>query len=403
MAREPGARGLCPGGPRGVPGRGGGGRGGPLEAPEGALAVALPEPRRAGAVLVALARAVPLAGPLRHLKRLRRGPSGGLHALLCTRRPLTWGGWGPTEAEVGEGAVVERGTKAGGVPALPAAVAAVLQELGLECATVEEVLVPGRAPVSAEEAAEQSKALWPMAYKPAVRIGPALSALAERCLLAPRGAFDGEPAAAAGGTWVSEAQAARRWLERVAEKAGAASDAGGDANAAIVVSSRGFLLGEGVDATRGPGGNPLRHAVREALDSASAAVAAGAPAAGVAGTSSASDEVSGEGGKKRRLEDDSKGVRGGAKGCSTGTGYLLTGSDLYVLQEPCVMCAMALVHARVRRVFFCIPDPEHGMLGGHFPLQSLQGSHLNHYYEVFYWPLASGAVSQGRAPGAPDA
>ena len=52
------------------------------------------------------------------------------------------------------------------------------------------------------------------------------------------------------------------------------------------------------------------------------------------------------------------------------------------------MCAMALVHARVRRVFYCIRDSEHGMLGGHFPLHSLQGSHLNHYYEVFHWPLA---------------
>ena len=81
-------------------------------------------------------------------------------------------------------------------------------------------------------------------------------------------------------------------------------------------------------------------------------------------------------------------MRTGSRGGGAGGGDLLTGSDLFVLREPCAMCAMALVHARVRRVFYCIRDSEHGMLGGHFPLHSLQGSHLNHYYEVFHWPLA---------------
>ena len=123
--------------------------------------------------------------------------------------------------------------------------------------------------------------------------------------------------------------------------------------------------------------------MREVLDAAAAAAAAGdsrsasAPAAGT-----------GERGRKRRLpgreDEDADGVTGGG----AGGGYLLTGSDLFVLREPCAMCAMALVHARVRRVFYCIRDSEHGMLGGHFPLHSLQGSHLNHYYEVFHWPLA---------------
>ena len=125
--------------------------------------------------------------------------------------------------------------------------------------------------------------------------------------------------------------------------------------------------------------------MREVLDAAAAAAAAGdsrsasAPAAGT-----------GERGRKRRLpgreDEDADGVTGGGGG--GGGGYLLTGSDLFVLREPCAMCAMALVHARVRRVFYCIRDSEHGMLGGLFPLHSLQGSHLNHYYEVFHWPLA---------------
>ena len=36
----------------------------------------------------------------------------------------------------------------------------------------------------------------------------------------------------------------------------------------------------------------------------------------------------------------------------TDDNYYLTGYDLYIFREPCIMCAMALVHSRVRRVFY---------------------------------------------------
>ncbi|RWS23403.1 hypothetical protein B4U80_13382 [Leptotrombidium deliense] len=32
--------------------------------------------------------------------------------------------------------------------------------------------------------------------------------------------------------------------------------------------------------------------------------------------------------------------------------YLLRGNDVFVIQEPCVMCSMALIHSRVKRLFF---------------------------------------------------
>merc|ERR1711890_120645 len=38
--------------------------------------------------------------------------------------------------------------------------------------------------------------------------------------------------------------------------------------------------------------------------------------------------------------------------------YLLTKYDVYLSHEPCIMCAMALVHSRVARVFFAQPSPE---------------------------------------------
>ena len=68
--------------------------------------------------------------------------------------------------------------------------------------------------------------------------------------------------------------------------------------------------------------------------------------------------------------------------------YLCTGYDCYVVQEPCVMCAMALVHSRLRRVVFCLPDARGGALGGGAAKLHAQRS-LNHRYHVYRLPLAA--------------
>ncbi|MEW5312565.1 MAG: hypothetical protein WDW38_004192 [Sanguina aurantia] len=64
--------------------------------------------------------------------------------------------------------------------------------------------------------------------------------------------------------------------------------------------------------------------------------------------------------------------------------YLCTGYDLFSVLEPCVMCAMAMVHSRVRTVVFAHRDTLHGALGGRLKLHA-QGS-LNHHYRVFHMP-----------------
>jgi tRNA(adenine34) deaminase len=61
--------------------------------------------------------------------------------------------------------------------------------------------------------------------------------------------------------------------------------------------------------------------------------------------------------------------------------YRLEGTALYVTLEPCLMCAAAMVHARVRRVVFGAFDPKAGAAGGMIDAFALKG--LNHRVDVF--------------------
>ncbi|KAF3956526.1 hypothetical protein CMV_018356 [Castanea mollissima] len=61
--------------------------------------------------------------------------------------------------------------------------------------------------------------------------------------------------------------------------------------------------------------------------------------------------------------------------------YLCTGYDIYLVWEPCIMCAMALVHQRIRRIFYAFPNPNAGALGSVHRLQGEKS--LNHHYAVF--------------------
>ena len=56
--------------------------------------------------------------------------------------------------------------------------------------------------------------------------------------------------------------------------------------------------------------------------------------------------------------------------------WRLVDCNLYVTKEPCVMCAGALVHVRIRRVIFGCADPRSGGAGGIVNL--LQHPALNH-------------------------
>jgi tRNA(adenine34) deaminase len=60
--------------------------------------------------------------------------------------------------------------------------------------------------------------------------------------------------------------------------------------------------------------------------------------------------------------------------------YRLPDSTLYVTVEPCIMCAGAILQARVRRLVFGAEDPKGGAVRSLYPL--LEDERLNHRVEV---------------------
>lgn len=60
--------------------------------------------------------------------------------------------------------------------------------------------------------------------------------------------------------------------------------------------------------------------------------------------------------------------------------YRLDGATLYVTLEPCVMCAAAMVHARIARLVFGAEDPKGGGVVSLFEVGN--DPRLNHCFKV---------------------
>ena len=60
--------------------------------------------------------------------------------------------------------------------------------------------------------------------------------------------------------------------------------------------------------------------------------------------------------------------------------YLLTGAKLYVTLEPCIMCAGAIIQARLSRVIFGARDPKCGAVVSLYNI--LADKRLNHQVEI---------------------
>ena len=69
--------------------------------------------------------------------------------------------------------------------------------------------------------------------------------------------------------------------------------------------------------------------------------------------------------------------------------YRLVGCTLYVTVEPCLMCAGALVHARIERLVYGAPEPKTGAVAS--AAQVLDGPAVNHRVAVCAGVLADEA------------
>ncbi len=74
-----------------------------------------------------------------------------------------------------------------------------------------------------------------------------------------------------------------------------------------------------------------------------------------------------------------------------GQHYLLTSRTLFTTHEPCVMCSMALLHSRVKEVFFLVPMQRTGGCGGAACVPKLEG--VNHRFVIGRWKTGAGGVS----------
>lgn len=66
--------------------------------------------------------------------------------------------------------------------------------------------------------------------------------------------------------------------------------------------------------------------------------------------------------------------------------HRLCDTTLYVTLEPCVMCAMAMIHARIARLVYAATDPKTGAAGGKF--DTLLSAEHNHRVELVGGVLA---------------
>jgi Cytosine/adenosine deaminases len=71
--------------------------------------------------------------------------------------------------------------------------------------------------------------------------------------------------------------------------------------------------------------------------------------------------------------------------------HRLSGATLYVTLEPCSMCAMAMIHARIGRVVYAAADPKTGAAGSVF--DTLIDARHNHRIEVSGGLLAEESAS----------
>ncbi|WP_413186280.1 tRNA adenosine(34) deaminase TadA [Paraburkholderia sacchari] len=142
---------------------------------------------------------------------------------------------------------------------------------------------------------------------------------------------------------------------------------------------------EASEARAEPAGEPIserdRHFMRLALEAAETARAAGEVPVGAVLVRG--DEVVATGfnhpigAHDPSAHAEMAALRAAGKALSN---YRLPGCELYVTLEPCLMCAGAIMHARIARVVYGARDPKTGACGS--VVDAFSNGQLNHHTSV---------------------
>jgi len=81
--------------------------------------------------------------------------------------------------------------------------------------------------------------------------------------------------------------------------------------------------------------------------------------------------------------------------CTAIGNYRLVGAQLFVTLEPCIMCAGAIIHARIKRVIYGASEPKTGAVESLYQL--LSDERLNHQVELRGGVLADACSTQIKA------
>lgn len=106
---------------------------------------------------------------------------------------------------------------------------------------------------------------------------------------------------------------------------------------------------------------PLPAPMRLALDAAASARDAGEVPIGAVVTRGGAVIATGENRNRRDNDPTAHAEIVAIRAACTALGQdRLTGCDLWVTLEPCAMCAGAIAHARIARLYYGAPDPKGG-------------------------------------------
>ncbi|KZT53134.1 cytidine deaminase-like protein [Calocera cornea HHB12733] len=137
----------------------------------------------------------------------------------------------------------------------------------------------------------------------------------------------------------------------------------------------------GVD-TRLSANHPLRHSVMAAVRGIADIRVVISPSA----STSVSTRISAEGSPASSAPVSRSGTPSLTASKKNGADYLLTSLTLFTTHEPCIMCSMALVHSRVKDVFYVQGMPGTGGCGGAEGRGcGVVGKGVNHRFGVWRW------------------